>query len=220
MIRRGTCGGAVLALALTAALEVALAGCSEGSPTVPPDPVSNAVSSAVAAPLPGVTLPPDRLLPLVPAPDEVPRGMVPVLTGSGPRDAASIAEYSGDPAAARTSLAAHGFRSAYVAQYADPAGARVLSVVVVRFADGAGATADLAGDLAATSGAVVKAAPVGEQSQLGRQPLPGEGGGELLTLRFRAGANTWLLAYGDRPTAAPEIAVGLGQRLVVREGRT
>ncbi len=214
MIGRESRGRALLALALAAAV----AGCSEGSPTVPADPVSSAVASAVSAPVPGVSLPPGPLLALVPAPDEVPRGMVPVLTGSGPRDAAAIAEYSSDPGAARTSLGAHGFRSAYVAQYADPASARVLSVVVVRFADPAGATADLVGDLTATSGDVVEAAPVGQQSQLRRQPLPGAGGGELLTLRFRTGATTWLLAYGDRPTAAPGTAVGLGQRLVVREG--
>lgn len=217
MVRPGRCGRALRALALTAAVATAAAGCTEGSPTVPADPVASAVASAVSAPLPGVTLPPDPLLPLVPTPAEVPRGMVPVLTGSGPRDAAAIAEYSGDPAAARTSLTAHGFRSAYVAQYADPANARVLSVVVVRFADGAGATADLAGDLTATSGDVVEAAPVGQQSQLRRQALPGAGGGELLTLRFRTGTTTWLLAYGDRPTAAPAVAVGLGQRLVARE---
>ena len=207
--RPGARARTALALVVAAAL---VGGCSDG-PATP----EAAVSSALSAPLPGVTLPPDELLPLVPAPDEVPGGMVPVLAGSGARDVAAVAGYSADPAAARTALAQHGFQRAYVAQYADPAGARVLSVVVVRFADEAGATADLAGDLAASSGEVVEAAPVGEQSQLRRQPLPGEGGGELLTLRFRTGPTTWLVAYGDRPEADGSVAVGLGQRLVVRE---
>lgn len=193
-----------------------MTACTEQSPAVPDDPVA----SALSAPVPGVTLPPGPLLPLVPAPDEVPRGMVPVLTGSGPRDVEAIAGFSSDPAAARAALVEHGFTSAYVAQYADPAGSRVLSVVAVRFRDPAGATADLAGDLAGSAGEVVEAAPVGEQSRLTRQPLPGDGGGQLLTLRFRTGATTWLVAYGDRPSAEVSVPVGLGQRLVVREGQT
>ena len=76
-------------------------------------------------------------------------------------------------------------------QCADPAGARVLSVVVKR-------------------------ERVGEASQLRRQPLPGAGGGELATVRFRQGATTWLLAYGDRPTADAAVAVRLGQLLAAR----
>jgi len=170
-------------------LLAALTGCREDAPTVPAA-SDGPLASALSAPLPGVSLPPDPLRPLVPAPDEVPAGMVPLLTGSGPRDVAAIAEYSGDPAAAATALTGHGFRSAYVAQYADPAGARVLSVVVVRFADAAGATADLAGDLAGSSGEVVGLERVGEASQVRRQPLPGSGGGELATVRFHQGATT------------------------------
>lgn len=203
---------------VAAALAVAclLSGCSDDDPDAAPQPPSE---SALNAPVPGVTLPADPLRALVPAPDEVPAGLVPLVAGSGRRDAAAIAEYSADPAAARTALAEHGFSGAYVAQYAHPADGRVLSVVVARFRDAAGAKADLTGDLAGSSGEVVEAPTVGDQSQVRRQPLPGEGGaGELVTLRFRAGATTWLLAYGARPKADPQVAVELGRLLVERGG--
>lgn len=199
-------------LALLVLAGVLASGCSEQSPTVPPDPLA----SALTAPLPGVELPADPLRALVPTPAEVPAGMVPLLTGSGPRALQAVADYSADPAAAARSLTEHGFRSAYVAQYADPAGGQVLSVVVVRFADAAGATADLAGDLAGSAGDPVDLDPVGEQSQARSQPLPGGGAGELVTLRFRRGATTWLLAYGDRPDADPQVAAGLAKALVAR----
>jgi hypothetical protein len=200
---------AAAVLALAAALT---AGCSEDEPAATPEPAS---ASALTAPLPGVTLPPDPLLPLVPEPQEVPTGMVPLLAGSGARDARAIAEFSADPAAAASALASHGFRSAYVAQYAHPSDGRVLSVVVARFADAAGATADLTGDLAGSAGEVVEVANVGDASQARTQPLPGSEEGELVTLRFRKGATTWLLAYGA-PQADPQVAVELAERLVER----
>lgn len=193
-----------------------LTGCSDDDPGAAPQPPSE---SALNAPVPGVTLPADPLRALVPEPDEVPAGLVPLVAGSGRRDAAAIAEYSADPAAARTALAEHGFAGAYVAQYAHPTDGRVLSVVVARFRDAAGAEADLSGDLEGSSGEVVQVPTVGDQSQVRRQPLPGEGGdGELVTLRFRAGATTWLLAYGARPTADPQVAVELGRLLAERGG--
>ena len=199
--------------ALALALTLGLAGCSDEPPVAAPETPS---SAALTEPLPDVSLPEDPLRPLVPAPDEVPAGMVPLLAGSGSRDASAIAEFSSDPAAAATALAEHGFRSAYVAQYAHPTDGRVLSVVVVRFADAAGAKADLEGDLASSSGEVVAHETVGEQSQLRRQPLPGDDAGELVTLRFRQGATTWLLAYGARPTADPQVAVDLARPLLDR----
>ena len=91
----------------------------------------------------------------------------------------------------------------------------MLSVVVARFKDAAGATADLEGDLAGSSGEEVTTATVGEASQVRRQPLPGDDAGELVTLRFRQGSTTWLLAYGA-PTADPQVAVELAQSLVDR----
>lgn len=202
---------AAVALALLAV--PAVGGCSDGAPAARPQTPS---SAALTAPVPGLELPVDPLRPLVPAPEEVPAGMLPLPSGSGSRDAAAIAEFSADPAAARAALAAHGFQRAYVAQYAHPSDGRVLSVVVSRFADAAGAQADLEGDLAASSGELVAVQPVGEQSQLRRQPLPGRAGGELVTLRFRQGATTWLLAYGAQPTADPQVAVDLARPLLER----
>ena len=204
---------AACAAALACAVAGGLAGCSDAEPTATP---TTASASALTAPLPGITLPPDPLQPLVPEPDDVPPGMVPLLAGSGSRDVTAIAEFSADPAAAAKALRDHGFRSAYVAQYAHPTDGRVLSVVVVRFADEAGAQADLAGDLAGSTGDVVDLPTVGEASQARRQPLPGEQPGELVTLRFRSGATTWLLAYGARPTADPEVALRLARPLVDR----
>lgn len=201
--------------AATAALALGclLTACSQAEPSAAPESPSQ---SALDAPVPGVTLPPDPLLPLVPTPDEVPPGMVPLLAGSGSRDAAAIAEFSADPAAARKALSEHGFRSAYVAQYAHPSDGRVLSVVVARFADAAGAAADLAGDLSGSSGDVVEVPTIGEQSQVRRQPLPGAKEGELVTVRVRQGATTWLLAYGASPTADATVAVDLARTLVDR----
>lgn len=205
----------MIARAAVAALALAgvLTGCSDAEPSAAPESPSQSV---LDAPVPGVTLPPDPLLPLVPDPDEVPPGMVPLLAGSGSRDAAAIAEFSADPAAARKALTEHGFRSAYVAQYAHPTDGRVLSVVVARFADAAGAQADLTGDLSGSSGDVVDVPTVGEQSQVRRQPLPGAKDGELVTVRFRQGATTWLLAYGARPEADPAVAVDLARALADR----
>lgn len=191
---------------------VLAAGCSSQESAAPQRPSA----SALNAPLPGVTLPPDPLRDLVPAPDEVPAGMVPLLAGSGARDLQAVAGFSSDPVAAAAALTANRFSSAYVAQYAHPSDGRVLSVVVARFADAAGAEADLAADLAGSSGDVLDVPVVGEGSQARRQALPGEGGGELVTLRFRAGPTTWLLAYGARPTADPQVAVALARVLVDR----
>lgn len=172
-------------------------------------------SAAASAPVPGVTLPADELMELVPTPAEVPAGMTPLLTATGPRDLSAIAGFSADPAAAATALKANGFRKAYVAQYAHPSDGRVLSVVAVRFATAKGATADLAADLRTSAGTKVSADRVGDLSAATTQPLP-QGAGELVTLRFRSGATTWLVAYGAKPKADPAIAVRLGKALVGR----
>jgi len=192
-----------------------LAGCG-GSPTPAAAPSPRDGSSA-ASPIavPDIALPADPLRDLVPRTADLPSGLVPILAGSGPRDAHAIATYSADPKAAGTLLAKHGFRSAYVAQYADPATDRVLSVVVSRFATSAGATADLTADLAASTGEQIPGATVGESSQVRRQPLP-RGKGQLITVRFRKGATTWLVAYGASPTAEPSVAVDLATTLAAR----
>ncbi len=200
---------------VTAALALgatALTGCSAPDPALRSDPAGGSSSGAG----PEVALPADPLMPLVPAPSEVPTGMVPLLAGTGTRDAAAVAGYSADSGAAATALTAHRFSRAYVAQYADPNGAQVLSVVVAQFADEAGATADLEDDLAGSSGEPLDLPVIGEASQARRQPLPGAGEGQLVTLRFRSGRTTWLLAYGNTPTADPAVAVGLARQLVDR----
>lgn len=204
----------MISRALAAALVTGclLAGC--GGDTEPAATPQTPSESALNAPVPGVTLPADPLLPLVPAPDEVPAGMVPLLAGSGSRDVKAIAEFSADPAAAQAALTEHGFQNAYVAQYASPTDDRVLSVVVARFADAAGAQADLESDLTGSAGDLVEVPTVGDASQVRRQPLPGDEEGELVTVRFRKGATTWLLAYGNRPTADPQVAVDLARDLV------
>lgn len=198
-------------MSLCAAVTTACGGSSGGSAA--PSPVASTTAAGTA--VPDIVLPADPLRDLVPRTGDLPAGMVAILAGSGPRDAKAVAAYSTNPAQAGALLTAHGFRSAYVAQYADPMTGRVLSVVVSRFSTTAGATADLDADLTASSGEQVKAGTVGERSQVRRQPLPG-GSGQLVTVRFRKGATTWLVAYGAKPTADPTVGVTLATTLAAR----
>lgn len=172
-------------------------------------------AAVVSAPVPGITLPPDPLRELVPTPAEAPAGMTPLLTATGPRDLSAIAAFSADPAAAGRALKANGFSSAYAVQYAHPTDGRVLSVVAVRFRTVKGASADLAGDITASGGTKVAVEQVGDQSAASTQPLP-DNGGQLLTLRFRSGPTTWLVAYGARPAPDPAVAVRIAKALVSR----
>jgi hypothetical protein len=203
------------ALALLPALLVA---CSDGSPS------SSAATQppAYTAPAPGVTLPPDALSRLVPAPTEAPSGMVLVVKGSGPRDLATVAGYSSTGtgaqataavAAASAKLRAHGFRGAYVAQYVDQSTGAVLSVVASSFATAAGAAADFADDEKARSGTPTTVARVGEASSATVQPVQR---GQLLLLRFRQGTTTWSLAYQAAPTPDRAAAERLAKLLVAR----
>lgn len=196
---------------------VLLVGCSGGStPAVAPD-------VAASAPLPGVTLPPGDLVDLVPRPEEVPAGMVPLLSGSGPRTLEVVAGYSGTGeavTAAAASLTSHGFVGAYVAQYANQATAQSVTVLVSEFEDAAGATADLAADLASPGGKVVATPTLGEQSRVTVQNTPGTApgatSGELVLARFRRGVHTWLVTYSAVPTADPDVAISLSGTLLTR----
>jgi hypothetical protein len=191
-----------------------LVGCGGSSnPSAEPTGSGNAPPASTA--VPDIALPADPLRDLVPQAADLPPGMVAILAGSGPRDAHTIAGYSADPKSAGTLLTQHGFRSAYVAQYADPATGRVLSVVASRFATATGAAADLDADLKASTGEQITAATIGEKSDVRRQPLPG-GKGQLVTVRFRKGATTWLVAYGANPTADPKVATDLATTLAAR----
>jgi hypothetical protein len=198
--------GALLLLTLST-------GCSGGSDQAAP--AASRSASAAATEVPDIVLPADPLRDLVPKTADLPPGLVAILSGSGPRDAHAIAAYSADPKAAGTLLTTHGFRSAYVAQYADPTTGRVLSVVVSRFSTTAGAAADLDADLKASTGEQVSSPVIGDVSQVRRQPLPG-GKGELVTVRFRKGATTWLVAYGANPTADAQVAITLATTLAAR----
>jgi hypothetical protein len=201
-------------LALLACLALpACGGDSEPAAQATPSVSTESPSSAA----PDIVLPAGPLRELVPESGDLPPGMVPIVAGTGPRDRKAVAGYSADPTKADGLLATHGFRFAYVAQYADPATGRVLSVVVSRFATSSGATADLAGDLSVSSGSPVASPTVGEQSQVLVQPLPqANKTGQLVTVRFRKGATTWLVAYGGTPTADPQIAIGVARTLAAR----
>ncbi len=196
-----------------------LAGCTAGSgpgatPTSPSKAPADPGRAATPSPA-AVGLPADPLRAFVPSPAEVPTGMLPVVSGSGSRDLLAVAAFSGEPTAAAAALRAHGFRRAYVAQYAEQqAAGRVLSVVVVEFDDPEGAADDLAADVAAAGPA--SPASVGTGGSLGCRPLPG-GRGQVCVLRFRVGSRTFLLGFGA-PAAESETVLRLGRVLAGRAG--
>lgn len=191
-----------------------LAGCAGKGATEDPN-------VSASAPVPGVTLPPGELSGLVPAPTDVPAGMVPVVIGSGPRDLDAVAAYSGTGAVktrAAAALRAHGFQQAYVAQYANQATGQGLTVVVSRFATGTGATADFSDDEKGTAGTSVPTEQLGEASSVTKQTVPGSVQSELVLVRFLRGTDTWVIAYQAAPTADPTVAVELAKRLLARAG--
>jgi hypothetical protein len=199
-------------LAVLLAVPLLLAGCSGGA-TPQADP-----QTAASAPVPGVTLPPDPLVDLVPTPAEVPAGMVPVITGSGPRDLATVAGYSGAGAtatAAAAKLTSHGFVSAYVAQYDNPATKQVLSVVVSAFGDAVGATADYTDDVTGAQGTKVESETLGDASSVTIQSVTETAASQLVLVRFRRDTHVWLLAY-KAPTADATVAIGLAKALLAR----
>ena len=191
-----------------------LTGCAD-------KPAAEDPNVSASAPIPGVTLPPGALSELVPAPSEVPAGMVPVLLGSGPRDLDAVAGYSGTGAVkarAAAALRAHGFQSAYVAQYANQTTGQGLTIVVSRFATGTGATADFSDDEKGTAGTTVPSDQLGEASSVTKQSIPGSVASELVLVRFLRGTDTWVIAYQAAPTADPAVAVELAKRLLARTG--
>ncbi|MCW2599058.1 MAG: hypothetical protein JWM02_887 [Frankiales bacterium] len=197
---------------------VLLIGCASGSATPQPHPPATA-SAPVPVPVPGVTLPPDALATLVPRPDEVPAGMVPVIAGSGPRNLKTVAGYSGTGAtatAAAAKLRAHGFVKAYVAQYANPSTGQVMSIVVSTFATAVGATADFGDDQAGARGKRAVTPTLGAASSVTVQDLPGSVVSQLVLVRFRRGTTTWSLAYKAGPVADPQLAIGVATALLRR----
>ncbi|MCW2544682.1 MAG: hypothetical protein JWM40_2234 [Frankiales bacterium] len=205
-----------------------LSGCTDDGTTATPQGTENP-DVAASAPIAGVTLPPDALVDQVLRPDEVPAGMVPILLGSGPRDAKVVASYSGTGAtatAAAARLKAHSFQSAYVAQYANQATAQVIVVLASRFGTPANAAADFGDDLrGSTSGKAVPSATVGDESAVTVQTLPGTPKTakaaatpktDLVLVRFRRGAMTWSLAYRAPSPADVQLPIQLATRLLAR----
>ncbi|HEX8004246.1 MAG TPA: hypothetical protein VF519_16290 [Mycobacteriales bacterium] len=149
--------------------------------------------------VPPPTLPAGELRARVLQPDEVSRSLVPIQAQTGTRDLKAIAAFSADPTAAEKSLQQHGFQSAYVVQYADPNAAAVVTNVVTKFATVEGATADLTADLAATGTGAFAVTGLGDQAGGVRGKLDANAAeGTLITLRWRVGDTTWLLAVGSR----------------------
>jgi len=188
------------------------AACSDESP-------AGDAQAAASAPVPGVSLPAGALSRFVPAPDEVPAGMVPVILGSGPRTLDQVAGYSGTgdtKTQAAEALRAHGFQDAYVAQYANQSTGQVLSVVVSRFATAEGATADFSDDQKGTAGTPIATETLGDTSSVTRQAIAGSVPSELVLVRFQRGTDTWVLAYQAAPKADPAVAVELAKRLLAR----
>jgi hypothetical protein len=198
-----------VAVPLALVLAVSLVGCS--------DPGSPKGSASPSVPL--ATLPPGELSDRVLQPGEVSRPLVPISAQTGARDITSIAAFSADPKTAEKSLQDHGFQSAYVVQYADPAASAVVTNVVTKFATEAGATADLTADLASSgkTGTAFAVTGLGDQAGGVRGVLQkGADAGTLVTLRWRVGDTTWLLAVGaPKPVDANGVR-GLADRLVAR----
>ena len=180
----------VMRLALACLTALSLVACSSDD-----DPGPSASASVT------VTLPAGELRPRVLQPGEVSSSLVPIDAQTGTRDLDAIAAFSADPATAKRSLQDHGFQSAYVVQYADPAKGAVVTNVVTKFATASGATADLTADLAASgsTGTTFAVTGLGEQAGGVRGKLdPTLAEGTLITLRWRVGDTTWLLAVGAR----------------------
>ena len=198
-----------LAAAL-AAVSLLLAGCSgdDGTPRA---------SASPSVPLP--TLPPGELSDRVLQPGEVSRSLVPIVAQTGARDIRSIAAFSADPKAAEKSLQEHGFQSAYVVQYADPGTSAVVTNVVTKFASAAGAIADLTADLASSrkTGTAFDVTGLGDQAGGVRGTFEkGAAPGTLVTLRWRVGDTTWLLAVGAKQPVDEAGVRGLADRLMTR----
>ena len=193
---------------------VALAtGCSEGAtPRATPTP---------SVPLP--TLPPGELADKVLQPAEVPRNLIAFAQNTGTQDAKTIAAFSSDPKKAEKALVRNGFQSAYVVQYGDPATSAVVVNVVAKFATAAGAETDLTADLKAAerTGAVFPVTGLGEQAGGIRSKRDDKSvEGSLVTLRWRQGDTTWLLAVSASTVVAQDGVRKLADQLMARVNGT
>jgi hypothetical protein len=175
-----------------------------------------------ASPTPSVslaTLPPGDLREKVLQPGEVSASLVPIAAQTGTRDVTGIAAFSADPKAAAKALEKNGFQSAYVVQYADPATNAVVTNVVTKFATVDGATNDLTADLASAgrTGAVFPVDGLGDQAGGIRGKRDDKSvEGSLVTLRWRSGDTTWLLAVSASTQVAQDGVRKLADQLMKR----
>lgn len=196
-------------LAALLAVVVLVPACSgSGSPTT---------SASPSVPLP--TLPPGELRERVLQPGEVGNSLVPIAAQTGARDINGIAAFSADPKAAEKALEKNGFQAAYVVQYADPATSAVVTNVATKYATESGATADLTADLASSdeTGTPFEVTGLGDQAGGVRGKRDDDAAaGTLVTLRWRSGDTTWLLAV-SASTPVDEAGVRkLADRLMSR----
>ena len=185
-----------------------LTGCSSDEPKATPTP-------SVALP----TLPPGELNDKVLQPSEVGRNLTPIAMQTGTRDIKGIAAFSADPKAAEKTLEKNGFQTAYVVQYADPATNAVVINVATKYATVEGATADLTADLesARAGGAVFTVEGLGDQAGGIRGKRDKDSvQGSLVTLRWRRGDMTWLLAVSASTLFAQDGVRKLADQLMTR----
>jgi hypothetical protein len=170
-------------------------------------------------PVVAVTLPAGSLADQVLQEEDVPDGFVPLLAQTGPADIAKIAGFSSDSAAAEKSLREHGFKQGYVVQYGDPKSGRFIVNVVATFETEAGATADLTADIesARKTGTPFPVTDLGDQAGgvRGANGATAQTASDLVTVRWRKGSTTWLLAVGASGTVEQDAVVSLA-RIVLK----
>jgi hypothetical protein len=104
-------------------------------------------------------------------------------------------------------------------QYGDPQASAVVTNVVTKFATVAGATADMTADIAASArtGTPFDVSGLGDQAGGVRGKLePTLPEGTLITIRWRVGDTTWLLAVGARNAVDEASVRKLADKLIGR----
>ncbi len=166
-------------------------------------------------PVVAVTLPPGSLADQVLREEDVPEGFIPLLAQTGEADISRIAGFSSDSAAAEKSLQEHGFKEGYVVQYGDQKSGRFIVNVVATYDTVDGATADLTADLASAqkTGTPFPVTGLGDQAGgvRGANGSSAQTGSDLVTVRWRRGSTTWLLAVGATGTVEQEAVVKLAR---------
>ncbi|HVE62330.1 MAG TPA: hypothetical protein VNB94_00820 [Mycobacteriales bacterium] len=189
-------------------------------------------SDDAAKPTVAVTLPGGSLADKVLQAEDVPDGLVPILAQTGTADVSRIAGFSADSAAAEKSLREHGFDDAYVVQYGDQKSGRFIVNVVSTFDSAEGAEADLTADLisARQTGTPFPVDDLGDQAggvrAVRADPASASGAPsasgtpsndfDLVTVRWRLGSTTWLLAVGARGTVEQDAVIKLARLVLAR----